>query len=74
MRNLDYFNCMIVAACCLHNFTLDIPFVLPNDAVDNNDWQDEENDDTEDDGFLDPRAVEKKKLYCSLLCSSRRLL
>ena len=58
---------MIVDACCIHNFILDIdiPFALPNDAVDNNDWQDEENDDTEDDGFLDPRAVEKKKLYCS---------
>jgi hypothetical protein len=51
---------MIVAACCLHNFTLDIPFVLPNDAVDNNDWQDEENEDADDDGFLDERAVEKR--------------
>ena len=44
---------MIVAACCLHNFTLALTFVLPNDAVDNNDWQDEENEDADDDGFLD---------------------
>ena len=59
MRNLDYFNCMIVAACCLHNFTLDTPFVLPNDAVDINDWQDEENDDADHEGF--PKSSREKK-------------
>jgi hypothetical protein len=40
---------MIVDACCIHNFTLDIPFALPNDAVDNNDRQDEEHNDADDD-------------------------
>ena len=44
----------------IYIFTLDIPFVLPNDAVDNNDRQDEENEDADDNGFLDKRAVEKR--------------
>ena len=26
---------MVTAACCLHNFTLDLPFAVPREAMDN---------------------------------------
>lgn len=61
VKNLDYFNNMIVAACCLHNFTLDL--LEPGNEGDQPDDFNEENDldeDLIDDEELDERAIEKR--------------
>jgi hypothetical protein len=46
VKNLNYFNNMIVAACCLHNFTLDL--LEPGNEGDQPDDFNEENDLDED--------------------------
>lgn len=66
MKNLDYFNDMIVAACCLHNFTLDMPFELdyereqPNELNDDFDLLDEDLNEE-----LDERAIEKRNIIAA---------
>jgi hypothetical protein len=46
VKNLNYFNNMIVAACCFHNFTLDL--LEPGNEGDQPDDFNEENDLDED--------------------------
>nr|CAH0103787.1 unnamed protein product [Daphnia galeata] len=66
VKNLDYFNDMIVAACCLHNFTLDMPFELdyereqPNELNDDFDLLDEDLNEE-----LDERAIEKRNIIAA---------
>ena len=61
IKNLDYFNDMIVAACCLHNFTLNLPFELDDDREHQNELKDDfdllDEDVNEE---LDDRAIEKR--------------
>ncbi|EFX75176.1 hypothetical protein DAPPUDRAFT_250858 [Daphnia pulex] len=61
VKNLDYFNDMIVTACCLHNFTLDLPFELDDDREHQNELNDDfdllDEDVNEE---LDDRAIEKR--------------
>lgn len=61
VKNLDYFNNMIVAACCLHNFTLDLPFELDDDREHQNELNDDFDLQDEDvNEELDDRAIEKR--------------
>jgi hypothetical protein len=50
---------MIVAACCLRNFTLDLPFELDNDREHQNELNDDLDLLYEDNEELDDRAIEK---------------
>jgi hypothetical protein len=61
VKNLDYFNDMIVAVCCFHNFTLDFPFELDDDREHQNELNDDfELLDEDVNEELDDRATEKR--------------
>lgn len=64
---------MIVAACCLHNFTLDLPFELDDDREHQNELNDDfdllDEDVNEE---LDDRAIEKGILLQRTMLRSLR--